>query len=164
MVALLYCSALVVAPGAIDVMAAAPDDGGGAARCDIRGVSPVLADPTGLGARTRLIAAPIDNGAELLFVTPHNVLAAPFERNVTGNLDVFDLFTAKREEDARAIAKRRNIELILFCPSATAMWLPDDPQSFLSQLKNGELPRWLRQVTLPRETGVWLYEVRDPSS
>ena len=121
----------------------------------------VLADPAGLGARPRLIAAPIDNGPELLFRTPHRVLAAPYQHDVTGNLDVFDLFSARNAAAAQAITARRHVELILLCPAKPGMWLPDrgGRPSFFDQLSSGEVPGWLRVLPLPKESGVRLYEV-----
>jgi hypothetical protein len=129
--------------------------------CDLLAAAAVLNDPAGLGATRRLIAAPVNDGAELLFRTRHDLLAAPFHRDVRGNLDIFDFFGARQESAARAIAARRRIDLVLFCPDALGMWLPqaEGSRNFFGQLVDGEIPDWLRPVAMPRESGVRLYEV-----
>jgi hypothetical protein len=129
--------------------------------CDLAAAASVLNDPAGLGSKARVIAAPIDQGAELLFRTRHDLLAAPFHRNAAGNLDVFDFFSARRSVDARAIAMRRGIDLVLFCPSADGMWLPSstDQPTFFARLAAGNLPDWLQPLRISGATGVRLYEV-----
>ena len=121
----------------------------------------MLNDPAGLGATRRLIAAPINDGAELLFRTQHDLLAAPYHRDVEGNLDVFDFFGARQESTAKAIAIRRRIDLVLFCPSKLGMWLPpaEGGPNFFEQLTGGQVPSWLRPVRTPPHSGVRLYEV-----
>ena len=159
-VALIYCLAAVLPPRLAEIIGqgrAAADDGAGP--CDLIRISAFLSDPAGLGATVKLIAAPIDNGAELLFRTPHQVLAAPFERDVGGNLDLFDLFTAPSDDAAHAIAARRHVDIVMFCRPDAAMWLPDDPGIFLRRLQAGKIPGWLHPLAAPPESGFSVYEV-----
>ena len=159
-VALIYCLIAVLPPRLADYLgqrnAAADEDAGS---CDLVRISAFLSDSAGLGATVKLIAAPIDNGAELLFRTPHDVLAAPFERDVSGNLDLFDLFTAPSDDVAHAIAARRHVDIVMFCRPETAMWLPDDPGIFLRRLQAGKVPGWLHPLAAPSQSGFSVYEV-----
>lgn len=160
-VALIYFLVAVLPPRLADYFGQpnatdAEDDAG---PCDLARVSPFLSNSAGLGATVKLIAAPIDNGAELLFRTPHDVLAAPFERDAGGNLDLFDMFTAPGDETAHAIAARRHVDIVMFCRQGAAMWLPDDPDIFLRRLQAGRVPAWLHRLAAPPESGFQVYEV-----
>jgi len=134
--------------------------------CDVGKAAAALTAPTGLGARARLIAAPVDNGPELLFRTPHRVLAAPYQRNASGNLDAYDFFAARDATEAHRIAARRDIDLVFFCPGDIGMWLPAHPGSrhFVDQLSVGQVPSWLRPLPLPVESHALLYQVVEPRS
>jgi len=131
--------------------------------CDLSAAAPVLDDPAGLGARPRLIAAPIHDGAEILFRTPHQVLGAPYHRDGSGNLDVYDFFATPDAEVARLIARRRHIDLVLFCPAGFGMWLPGDrgASRFVDALEAGSLPAWLRPLPLAADSHALLFQVVD---
>jgi hypothetical protein len=150
---------LVLPPLMLDSSAIAPRPGEEGKRCDYAVATPTLDDPKALGGRPRLIAAPIHDGAELLFRTPHLVLGAPYHRNVRGNLDVYDFFATPDPEQARRIAQRRGIELVFFCPSKVAMWLPPGSPHFIDALKAGTVPSWLRPLPLPAESHAQLLQV-----
>jgi len=159
-VALNYCLVAVLPPRLAEIIGqgrVAADDAAGP--CDLTLISAFLSDPAGLGATVKLIAAPIDNGAELLFRTPHQVLAAPFERDVSGNLDLFDLFTAPSEDAAHAIAARRHVDIVMFCRPDASMWLPDNTGIFLRRLQAGKVPAWLHPLAAPQASGFSVYEV-----
>ena len=57
-------------------------------------------------------------------------------------------------------------DLILFCPAKQGMWLPDrhGRTNFFDQLSGGEVPAWLRALSVPTASGVRLYEVIDPAN
>jgi hypothetical protein len=60
--------------------------------------------------------------------------------------------TATDEAVARALAETRRIDLILLCPSpveAANFALAHGRTTLYQRLRGGELPPWLRRVTLP---------------
>ncbi len=63
----------------------------------------VLNDPKGLGATHRSIISDTWLGPELLFRTDHNVLAAPFHMDASGNLDTYRFFSTLLPEEAKTI-------------------------------------------------------------
>jgi hypothetical protein len=155
---------LLVPP--IWIAATAADPAASAGTCDVAAAAPVLADPAGLGARRRVILAPIHDGAELLFRTPHAVIAGPYHRDVSGNLDAFDFFTATSAAAAEAIVRRRGVELVFLCPGHVDMWLPPEEPgttAFITALGGtGPVPPWLRRIPLPPASGAVLFEVLPP--
>ncbi|MFO1059986.1 MAG: hypothetical protein U1E53_23845 [Dongiaceae bacterium] len=155
---------VVLPPAALQASTIAARSPPGREDCDLAAAASTLDRPGGLGARPRLIIAPIDDGPELLFRTPHLVLAAPYHRNVDGNLAVYDFFAASDPEQARHIAVARHAELVMFCPGRFRMWLPADPgsPSFRDALASGKTPPWLRPVPLPPASRELLFEVVDP--
>lgn len=145
----------------VALAAGAPPDDKTAAKCNIRAVSETLADPAGLGARSRLIASMIDFGPELLFRTPHAVVAAPYHRN-TGIIDNYDLLSARDDAAARALTDRLGIDLILLCPEKAEMRLYQggkDAPTLADRLAADEAPSWLRPMETPAGSGVRLFEV-----
>jgi hypothetical protein len=128
--------------------------------CDLRQAVPMLNDPHGLGARPRVIAAFIDMGPEILFRTPHAVLAAPYHRNTGGILDSYAFFDAKTPEAARELADKRGIDTVLFCTTIWEMGVhraASGPGGFISALAVGDAPDWLRPVLLPPGSRLRLY-------
>ena len=63
---------------------------------------------------------------------------SPLEPDGTGNTDLFDFFAAPDADSALAVAMRRHVDIVLFGPSAIAIWLPDDSGIFLNQLKRAK--------------------------
>ena len=131
------------------------------AACDIRRALPVL-NGARLAEPPKVIAAFIDLGPELLFRTPHSVLAAPYHRNVAGNLDVLRLFAARTDDAARRIIRRRKVDLVFFCPLSGARYAHsgDGTRAFVDRLADGEIPDWLSPVPLPGETKLLLFDVK----
>lgn len=98
-----------------------------------------------------LLAAPINEGARVLWETPHAVLAAPYHRNAEGLRDHLAIF-GQEEGVARATALRRGVDFILLCPTAQ----PSPPAvvtrgGFQDLLGAGKLPDWLEFMP---ETGT----------
>ena len=60
------------------------------------------------------VAAFIDAGPFLLMETPHSVLAAPYHRNVEGNIAMLDIFLARPDETKARIAAL-GVDYIAFC-------------------------------------------------
>lgn len=159
LIAVIYCVIAVLPPRLVDIAGGSASEVGTAPGCDLKQAASFLSDPAGLGAKTRLIAAPIDEGAELLFRTPHDLLAGPFEHDASGNLDLFDLFTAHSDEAAHTIALRRHIDIVMFCRPEAVMWLPEDPANFVTRLEKGDRPLWLTPLEAPAASGYRIFSV-----
>jgi hypothetical protein len=91
----------------------------------------------------------IDLGAHVLAFTPHAVVGAPYHRNIDGIGDSFAFFNAT-EAEARAIAARRQLGLVVICAGMPELrGLPDAaPDALVRQFAEGRHPGWL----LPIET------------
>lgn len=105
----------------------------------------------------RTLAAPIDAGPALLFLTRHRLLAGPYHRNVRGLTDNRRIF-AGTEREARATVAARGVEAILFCRNFAGLSnYPDRPAFLDGRLAAGNPPRWLLPVV--RGEGIALYRV-----
>jgi hypothetical protein len=95
------------------------------------------------------IMAPIDLGAHLLLETPHAVVAAPYHRNQEGVLDAFRFFNRSAEE-ARAIAAKRGLGLVVTCPAMPEMRGAGltVPGTINNLLAADTPPDWLKDVSL----------------
>jgi hypothetical protein len=131
---------------------------GAAASCP---VSVLSADPAfaALGSEPLTIAADVDYGPELLFRTPHNVIATPYHRNGPGILDTWDLLAAEPGPAAEAMIRRRSIDLILLCPAADPGLRPAAAEGTLYEaLATENPPPWATLVPLSAE-GFMLYRL-----
>ena len=114
-------------------------------------------DPAGLGAEVRTLAAPVDVGPVVLFLTRHKVLAAPYHRNVRGLSDNRRIF-AGTEEQALATVRARGVDAVLFCRIYMQVSAYSDRPAFLNErLASGRVPWWLRPVATT--DGMGLYQV-----
>ena len=142
--------------------ASSPTPEGQESECDVsaravRSVFAALSDPAGLGSETRTIAAPIDIGPRILFLTRHRVLAAPYHRNTQGLSDNRRIF-AGTEADALATVRARDVEAILFCRKFVPVTTYAGQPAFLNErLGAGRPPWWLVPMT-PSED-MSLYQV-----
>ncbi|MFC7500131.1 hypothetical protein ACFQRC_12950 [Enterovirga sp. GCM10030262] len=93
--------------------------------------------------------APLDSGASLIGMTPHDVVAAPYHRNNAGNLAMYRFFLAPPER-ARTIAAEWDVDYVTICPSSfTEIDLArEGPGSLALGLREGRAPRWLDPVPL----------------
>jgi hypothetical protein len=98
---------------------------------------------------------PVDLGSHLLLETPHAVVAAPYHRNADGVLDAFRFFNRPVEE-ARAMAERRGLDLLVICEAMPEMQGAGlrEPGTVLSLLAAGTPPDWIEPLSLegPLET------------
>ncbi|MFA4993869.1 MAG: hypothetical protein WC521_00995 [Bdellovibrionales bacterium] len=141
---------------------------------NMRGVEKALNAPPYAGRRLRIMNM-VGDGAELLFTTPHEVMAAPYHTNVRGNLESINFFSAIDEVQAEKIARRNNINLVLLSRFIPEMYLkagvpdyvtPSDKktgkffyESFMGQLVSHEVPNWLKEIPLPKSANYQLFEV-----
>jgi hypothetical protein len=94
------------------------------------------------------VMTPVDLGAHMLWLTPHEVVGAPYHRNTEGIRDSLGFFNESLSE-AREILEGRGITLIVTCPwLAEAAGLPDQAEdSFIALDARGELPDWIAEIT-----------------
>ncbi len=111
-------------------------------------MSPLLNDPAGYGDRPRTILANMFVGPELLYRTPHRVIATPYHRNSAGILAASAITNATDPEDAYRMLIARAVDLILLCPQTKERPAPGGP-NFGDRILNNQLPEWLREVPLP---------------
>ncbi|NBC31095.1 MAG: hypothetical protein GVY13_00285 [Alphaproteobacteria bacterium] len=108
------------------------------------------------------IAGFVDLGSEILLRTGpagDTVLAAPYHRNTTGILDTMDLFRASDPADARTIAARRGVDVLVLCPRLKEFALYEREQGLAERLVNGTVPDWLHAVVPPDDSGLLMFRV-----
>jgi hypothetical protein len=95
------------------------------------------------------VAAFIDAGPFLLMETPHSVLAAPYHRNIEGNLAMLDIFLA-RPQDAAARIAALGVDYVAFCAGAPERYnyVAAAPEGLAAVLNRGETPPFLERVPL----------------
>lgn len=135
-------------------------------KCRVDRVATWLGDPAGLGLRPLLVSARNDYGPVILYHSPHQVLAAPYHRNVRGVLDSHHILAASAPEAARAIARKRQVDLILLCQADRnffSNYRTHDQPVLAERLLDGETFSWLLPIALPEsladETGARLFRV-----
>ena len=115
-------------------------------------------------------------GSELLFSTPHEVMAAPYHTNLRGNMDSIDFFSTTDAAQAEKIARRDQIDLVVLCRNIPDMYLqgkgphyvsfPDggvrmvEDASLAGQLNLHKAPAWLTEIPINTPTNYLLFEVK----
>ncbi len=131
--------------------------------CRLADIAPVLNDPAGLGRRQQLILAEIHSGSEILYRTPHAVLATPMFRNL-GILDTYHILAAPQDEDAHRIVEGRHVDLILLCPGSgerSVFSSSNHENTLYNRLIDGRLPGWIQPVALPNAAAAfYLFAVK----
>ncbi|HEU0117812.1 MAG TPA: hypothetical protein VFR09_04190 [Alphaproteobacteria bacterium] len=127
------------------------------------------------------ILAGMNEGPELLFLTPFKVIAANY--NVAGNADVRDFFNARDDKTAQKIARKWHADVVLTCRNIAPFMAGMDNPNFghsvflkpgkdgklhlssglshpalLEKLVNNTAPAWLKPVEIPGDTSYLLYE------
>jgi asparagine N-glycosylation enzyme membrane subunit Stt3 len=131
------------------------------ASCTLDGAVEALVGPEGWGSRPRIILAHFNYGPELLYRTPHAVIAAPYYSNSGGLLDSDRILRSRDGDLSRRLMDRRGVDLILLCRDEAGPEAAFGAQTFLGGLLRGRVPSWLRRVDLPegRAGNIALYEV-----
>jgi hypothetical protein len=88
------------------------------------------------------ILAPTDLGTELLFFTPHRIVASNYHREGPGIQYVWDTDKMTSERDLRAHLRQRHIDVILSCPKIA----PEPGSLLLAYVAGKPLPHWLQHV------------------
>lgn len=130
--------------------------------CPVGDLITTLNDGGGLGDRPRTVLAHVDLGPVLLYRTGHSVIPTPYHRNWRGMLDWQESMTTRNPDEARRILGSRGVEVVVACgadrpPASPA---PGTSPSFVSLLRSGRVPGWLRPSPAPTSTpGLRIYEV-----
>ncbi|MDE2029034.1 MAG: hypothetical protein KGI97_00555 [Alphaproteobacteria bacterium] len=117
----------------------------------------------------------MDSGPEILFRTPHAVMAAPYHTNVRGNLDSLAFFSATDMAKAHQIAKTDDIDFVVMCRDIPDMYLAGKgphyvvyPNGEVAMKPNASLagqmafhhaPAWLEEISVPPMLGYQLFSV-----
>jgi len=143
--------------------------------CAPTGLWQVLNLPSLYGDRPHRIMNMMNEGALVLFHTPHEVMAAPYHTNVRGNLDSLRFFITSDPHKAEQIARKDQTDLVLACADMSMLYKEknpsmhifqdgttqnDGPQTFAQQLVAGQVPPWLKRVEMPFLGKALLYEVQ----
>jgi len=105
------------------------------------------------GRKLRILAE-INYGGEILYRTPHEVIATVYHRNRQAVTDACAIMEARTDEEAQSRIRSRGINLILVSPGASDSSLfaePGQTGTFYRRLCDGQLPPWCRPVQLPDE-------------
>nr|WP_320147017.1 hypothetical protein [uncultured Anaeromusa sp.] len=116
------------------------------------------------GVDSKIILADIDFGPELLYRTPHRIIASPYHRNGAGILFAHEVMASVKEEEALALLRQRGVDWLLLCPASTegAYFNPrQNPEALYARLLRGEGPSWLQPLLLPPQLAgtFYLYQV-----
>ncbi len=117
----------------------------------------------------KTIIANVDFGPEILYRTPHRVVATPYHRNGAGITCVYDIMTAHTDSEAYKLLHQREANLILLVPESTEKVFYQNAMhsdTFYKRLLTGHYPVWLRPVKLPENLMEYmhLYEVLEVRS
>ncbi|NQV83707.1 MAG: hypothetical protein HQ494_07795 [Rhodospirillales bacterium] len=134
----------------------------GANSCPLAEVTQFLKGPE-WASRPRIIVASANFGAEILYRTPHRVVATVHHRNTAGVYDGYRIFSAKDEAQVLGLLRKRRVDLLLLCPeSSHDGYFLTGEGTFYQRLENGDLPVWLSKIPLPEKAAkaFRLFEVR----
>ena len=146
--------------------------------CNLRPVTDYLAKSD----TPHVIMAPMDDGPELLFRTPHSVIGAHY--NVAGNQNVSDFFKARDDVTAKAILSHWRADIVLACRRISPFYAGREhiklgENTFLSTGRDGKLhlvssltnptlierlvdnapPAWLKPVEIAGNKDYLVYQV-----
>lgn len=141
--------------------------------CAPPGLWQLLSLPNGYGSRPRRIMNTMNEGGALLFHTPHNVFSAPYHTNVKGNLESIRFFQEESPNEAKKIAQKNQIDLVLVCKDLPSLYKNANKallwkegtgfearrETFAEQLVEGRIPSWLKPVRMPFLDKALLFEV-----
>ncbi len=156
--------------------------------CDLKRVSEFMTGPFGHYSDPHMtILSGANEGAELLYRTPYNVIAANF--NVPANKDVFNFFNARDDKTSIRVARKWGADLVLTCRHAPPFYAGldhpghgqpiylrkgDDGKlhlasslehpTLIEKLVNGQPPHWLKPVEIPGAKDYLLFEVDLPAA
>lgn len=125
---------------------------------DTRSLCAWLNDPSAEIPSSAVILAFMDYGPEILYRTPHQVIATPYHRNDAGILFNYRVMTAADEKQAQVIISERQVDLIILTPESAEKSVYNagqNPPAFYNQLLEGQVPPWLVAVPAPEHLQPW---------
>ncbi|MDP6691228.1 MAG: hypothetical protein QF384_17180 [Alphaproteobacteria bacterium] len=148
---------------AVIILATGPLIGGGllrqalpvpkrAAPCELPEMSRFLAE--NYADRPHTLLNFIYSGPELLYHTPHFVVATPYHRNTAGIVDTINFLRSRDGTVAQSLIKKRQIDLVLICPGdpeADNYRLDNGAPTLFMRLEAEQPPPWLTTVPLPED-------------
>ena len=136
-------------------------DAGAGDGCDLAGTARLLSAPP-LGDRRRNIMSFNFTTSEFIYRTRHAYVATPYHRNAAGILDGYDFFSTTDPDRAWEIARRRDLDLGVFCPASRehAMYEKEGAETMLDRLSDGNPPPWLSPMPVDPGLGYLIYEIR----
>ena len=117
------------------------------------------------------IMAKTDEGPQLLFSTPHNVIGGNY--NVSGNQDVVDFFKSHNDSQALYILHKWHVDLVLTDRTISGFYIDYDhaftglknsehpvTRTLLERLLKDQPPAWLKPIEISSDKDYLLYAVQ----
>ena len=145
---------VILAVGPLAVGAAAlPGEREKEAGCPLGDMARYLNGPE-WSATSRTIVASANFGPELLYRTPHRVVATLQHRNADGILDGLGILGGADQAAVLRLVRARDVDLILLCPgSGDDSYFPKGDGALYRRLEADNVPGWLGEVALPAALG-----------
>ncbi len=102
-------------------------------------------------ARKIRILAFIDYGPQILYRTRYEIIGTPYHRNAQGILDTYKIMTAKSDDEAHELIRKRKIDMILVSNASNERnFYSAAPQqsTFYNRLQVDGYPDWLKAIKL----------------
>ncbi|HEV2595715.1 MAG TPA: AcrB/AcrD/AcrF family protein [Sphingomicrobium sp.] len=118
------------------------------------GLHPVALQPKGV------VMTFVDLGPRLITVTHHDAIAGPYHRNGQQIADVMNFWRGSADQ-AHRLANKYRANYVLSCPnsSTTTIFMSETPTGFYAQLQRGQVPSWLKAVSLPTDSPYRMWKV-----
>jgi len=117
--------------------------------CPLGALDTWLDDPSGMGESPKVIAAELQDGPQILWDTPHSIVAGPYHCNPAGIDDLRELFYAEDDQTARSVVDERGVDLLVECPERPSFIARGGRDTLFWRLARGDVPSWLKPVPLP---------------
>ena len=119
------------------------------------GLHPIALQPKGL------VFTFVDLGPRLITVTHHDAITGPYHRNWRQIVDVMNAWRGSAEQAYRIIVDKYHSNYVLSCPdsSTTTIFMSEVPDGFYGQLEDGDVPKWLQPVPLPKDSPYKMWRV-----
>ena len=103
------------------------------------------------GERRLTFLAPTDLGGEMLFWTPHRIVASNYHREGKGIRYAWQSLEVTTPQDLRRYLAARKVDALLICPDSR---LPKNSLLLGLQAGTRKPPNWLKPVPLPMEAST----------
>lgn len=129
--------------------------------CAGRPLAAVLAGPP-WSDRSRVVLTGANIAGEIMYRTPHGVVASSYRKGYEGWRDALRFLSATDEKLAREILVRRRVDLIALCPAFGYEMAGNSlgPGTMYDRMIAGPKPDWIREIALPTQASAFrLFEV-----